>query len=207
MAKLFDAEGKEIEALTPEEFEAKKAEIVKEATSGFEAKNAETQKQIEDLTKKLEEAGLSDAQKKRLKEDKEAAEVLLKQVREESDKKIDELRTQIFGGQRTKLVNGLAKDDETRQKINAKVEVLMKTGEYANDEEGIRRAVTDAATIITGARPAPGFMDGISGAGDRGDGHSGKSNGVETDGSKALRKAMGISDEEAKKFAPTEEKK
>lgn len=202
MAKLYDADGNEVEALTPEEFEAKKGEIETSLRAEAATKEADFQKQITDLGAKLEEAGLTDGQKKRLKEDKEAAEKLLEQVKSETAKQIGDLEAKIFSGQKSKLISGVAKDEDTRGKIAAKVDTLMKTGEYANDEEGIARAVTDAATLINGARPAPGFLDGISGAGERGQGFARGGNGEESESSKAQRKLLGISDEEAKTFAP-----
>ncbi len=203
MAKLYDGDGNEVEALTPEEFEAKKGEIETNLRAEATAKEADFQKQITDLSSKLEEAGLSEGQKKRLKEDKEAAEKLLEQVKADTDKRINDLESRIFSGHKSKLINGVAKDEDTRTKIAAKVDTLMKTGEYANDEAGITRAVTDAATLINGSRPAPGFLDGISGAGERGTGSgAGRGAGEESEASKAQRKLLGISDEDAKTFAP-----
>jgi len=199
MAKFKDADGNEVEAFTQEELDAKLSETTKANETALATAKAEHDKAIADLNTKLEEAGLSDAQKKRLKDDKEAAEKLLETVRAETTAKITELEGKIFGGHKSRMINAVAKDDETRQKVTAKVETLMKTGEYTNDEAGIAKAVADASTIITGAKPAPGLLDNISGAGDRGAGHD-KGAGEESAASKEQRKLLGISDEDAKKY-------
>jgi len=202
MKKYFDEDGKEIDGLiSQEELDAKLAEITKANTDAMATAKTEHDAKIAELNTKLEEAGLSDAQKKRLKEDKEAAEKLLEAVRAETGKKIAELETKFFGGHKTKLINAVAKDDETRQKITAKVETLMKTGDYANGEEGIAKAVKEATTIVMGVAPQPGFMDNISGAGDRGNPHH-AATGEESPASKEQRKVFGISDEDVKKYPP-----
>jgi len=217
MAKLFTETGEEVEAFTQEEFEAKQEEIKKEhedalaeaekkSQEAIDAAKAEHDAAIAELNTKLEETGLSDAQKKRLKEDKEEAEKRLKEVEEITGKKIKDLEDRIFGTHKDKLIKASAKDDETREKVKAKVETLMKTGDYENTEDGIARAVSDATIVVTGAKPQPGFMDNITGAGERGNDQRHNASEVgETTSSKVLRKNMGISDEDVQKFAPKSE--
>ena len=202
MATLYDAKGNEVEALTADEVAAQKAELETTHQAALKEKEDAAAAALAEVNAKLEEAGLSDAQKKRLKEQKEIAEVALKEMTENFGKQIKDLEARLFGGQKTKLINAVTGDDETRQKVSAKVETLLKSGDYANDEEGIARAVADAATIITGARPQPGFMDNISGSGARGNVQTHGANQPETDGAKAQRKLLGISDEDAAKYGP-----
>lgn len=200
--KLYTENGDEVEALTAEEVAAQKAELEQAHAAALKEKEDAAAAALAEVNAKLEEAGLSDAQKKRLKEQKEVAELALKEVTEKFGNQIKDLETRLFGGQKTKLINAVAGDDETRQKIGAKVETLLKSGDYANDEEGIARAVSDAATIITGAQPKPGFMDNITGAGARGNAQAHGGAQGESEAAKAQRKLLGISDEDAEKYAP-----
>lgn len=205
MSKFYDENGAEVEGFTAAELEAQKKSAADEVTKANATKDGELKKAndaIAELNKKLEEAGLSDAQKKRLKEGKELAEEALKQVSEKFTKEISDLKTSLYGNHRNRLITAVAKDEETRKKVQAKYDSLIKSGDYVQDEEGITKAVTDAATLVMGNKPTPGFLDGITGAGNRGNNQEIKSGTVETDAGKAQRKLLGISDEEATKFAP-----
>jgi len=201
MAKYFDEGGEEVEAFTQEEVNALKEAALEEAasaTSGKDAQIAAAQAQIDKLTKDIAEAGMPEAQKKRLKEAKDVAEEVSAGLRAE----IDIIKSTMFSGVKNRLLSTLAKDEDSKTKITAKYDSLMKTGEYAQDEGGISRAMGDAATLVTGVKPAPGFLDNVSGSGSRGDGSGISSRGPESDSSIAQRKLLGISDEEASKFAP-----
>jgi hypothetical protein len=210
MAKLFDEYGNPVEdhqAFTAEEVAA----LQKEAVDKYVAENpnktaelAEAEKKVADLTKKLEEGGgMPDGQKRRLLDEKKVAEEALKEVTDKFMKEVTTLKENLFGSVKSRALNTLSRGNkESAEKIEAKYQSLMKTGEYPDSEEGIQRAMTDAATLVMGSRPAPGFLDNATNTGGmRGDG-AGKDNAVESDNSIAMRKAFGISDEDAKKFTP-----
>lgn len=205
MAKLFDSEGKEIEAFTQEELEAKNKEAV-EAWAKEHGKEAEltvAQQKITELEEQITKGGGSEGQKERLKNDKEAAEKALTELKDSMAKEISDLKTSITSGFRKKALDKVTTDAETRTKIEARLDSLLKTGEYPSDEDGILRAVSDAATLVTGSKPQQGFMDGMAGAGEKGNDQQHVQTGPETEASKAQRKLLGISDEDVTKFGGT----
>jgi hypothetical protein len=204
MTKLFDAEGKEVEAFTAEELESKKKEALDEyvknnPNQGDDLKKA--QDALVDAQKKLkdfEDAGGSDEQKKRLKQGKEDAEKALGEIRTELGKQISDLKSSIFGGRKTKMLDALAKGDvETRKKIELEYDAFR--GDPSNEVEMEQRLVK-AATIVTGNKPQQNFMDGMSNGNNKGVGDNGGVNVVETEASKAQRKDFGISDKDAEKY-------
>lgn len=207
MAKLFDAQGNEVEAFTPEELKTKNQEAIAEHLKNNPDKSAEVtklQSDLADAKKKLEDAekgGMNEDQKKRLKEAKEEAEGKLAETVTTLTKEISDLKETFTGGIKSKGLKALAGGDADKQaKIELKYASLMKTGDYKNDEAGIMQALTEAATLVTGTKPAPGFLDNISGMGDRGAEQNNKGDVAETDNSKEMRKALGITDANATKY-------
>lgn len=205
MAKLFDANGKEVEAFTSEELEAKNKEALEEYKKANPDKTGELTQAQKDLEtannkiKELETAGGSDEQKKRLKQEKEDAEKKLGEVTDKLTKDMAALKDSIFGSQKTKILDKLSNGDvELRKKIELEYDGFK--GEASNEVE-IQTRLVKAATIVTGNKPAPNFMDGMSNAGPKGT-HDGAGKPVETEEAKAQRKALGISDQDAEKFAP-----
>lgn len=205
MSKFFDADGKEVEGFTAEEFETKKGEAIAEYTKSNPSKAtelADAQKKITDLEEKIKTGGGNEGQKERLKEAKEAAEAALKDLKTTFEGEIKGLKDQISGtikakrGQMVDAVSG--KDADKKAKIDLKVDALMKTGEYTNDEAGIAKAVADAATLVNGNRPSPQLLDGITGGGARGEGNHNAA-AQETEAQKQMRKNLGITDEDVKK--------
>ena len=147
---------------------------------------------------------LTEDQKKRLKEKKESAETKLAEAEEKLGKKIIDLENRIFGGHKKRLIAKASEDEETRTKISDKVDTLMKTDDYPNDEEGIGKAVSDAILVVTGAKPKPGFLDGATSAGDRGDEQKPGDGKTESEESKLQRKALNISDKDREEFGEKE---
>ena len=215
MAKLFDKDGNEVEAFTPEELETKKKEAldayIKENPSKkdeFEKLQADLKTATDKLTE-LESGGGDDAQKRRLKEEKKAAEDALKTGLEGIRKEMDEFKNNFVTGHKTKVLDKLSKGDpELKKKIE------MEYGQYSEGKKApaneieVTERLTKAFTLATGNKPAPNFMDGAAGAGARGDHSNGGGKGAkgeETDNSKAMRKAMGITDSDVEKFTPKAE--
>lgn len=209
MAKLFDKDGNEVEAFTPEELESKKKEAMDEYLKANPDKSKdldEATKKVAELQKQIDEGGMSEGQKQRLLDDKKKAEEEKNAVTETLTKEVAELRNAVIGMPKKKALDALSKGDkELRDKLEAKYDSLMKTGEYPQDEEGVLKAVSDAATLVNGSKPAPNFMDGVVGAGDAGAGQRHGTATTETDNSKAMRKTFGITDAEMEKHAPKQE--
>jgi len=207
MAKLFDAQGNEVEAFTPEELKAKQDEAIAEHLKNNPDKSGEVDKLKKDLdeaTKKLKEAedgGMSEGQKARLKAAKEEAEGKLTETVATLTKEIADLKETFTSGTKNKVLSALSKNDpDVKAKIELKYASLMKTGDYKSDEEGITQALTEAATLVIGSKPVPGFLDNISGAGERGAGGNPKGDVPESENSKAMRTALGIKDADAAKY-------
>lgn len=207
MAKLFDVDGKEVEAFTADELESKKQEAVKEYMVKNPDKSAEFAKLQTDLDtakKALEESGKggNDQQKARLKEAKDAAELALKEVTEKLSGEINSLKETFTSGTKNKAMAAVTKGDKDLEaKIDLKYKSLMKTGDYPQTEDGVKQAIAEAATIVTGKSVAPNFMDNMSGAGDRGAPQGEQNKKPETENSKAMRTAFGISDKTAEKYS------
>jgi len=209
MAKLFDVDGNEVEAFTQEELKAKQEEAIAEHLKNNPDKSAEVAKLKADLdaaTKKIKESeeggGASDQQKARLKAAKEEAENALKSTVEKFSSEVNALKETITSATKNKVMKALSKGDKDLEaKLELKYKSLMKTGDYDHSEEGITKALTEAATIVSGAAPAPNFMDNISGAGDRGAVQKNGAAKPETENAKAMRNVLGISDKDAEKYA------
>lgn len=205
MAKLFDAEGKEVEAFTADELEAKK----KEALDVYIAANPDKSTEISVLQEKLrvaEEAskagGGDDAQKKRLKDEKEAITKELNEKIDKIGKEFNDYKEGIVGGARTKLLASLSGGDKDLQaKIELKANNL--TG-YPQTPEGESQKLQDAYTLATGNKATPSMLDGVTGAGARGDGGGAPKATGETENSKAIGTALGVSPESSKKYGDAE---
>lgn len=204
MAKLFDQDGNEVEAFTKDELEAQKKAALDQYLKDNPDKSGEftkLQTQVTDLTTKLAEAeknGMNEHQKNRLKADKEAAEAAVKDLKENFTRQITELKDTFFGSTKAKIVKALTKGDkDLTDKLELKAKSL--TG-YPDTEEGIAQKYQDAFILATGNKPAPNFMDNMGGAGDKGNSQQHNSATPETDNSKAMRAAFGITDKDAEKY-------
>lgn len=201
MAKYFDEDGVEVDLFTQEDLDAKISEFEgtqKETVSKLQAELDEAKKNIEEATKN----GMNEGQKERLKKAKEDAEGKLNDEVSNLSKELAEMRETFISGTKNKVINALSKGDiATKEKIELKYASLMKTGDYKNDEAGITQALTEAATLVTGSKPTQGFMDNMSGAGERGAPQKGGAGAPESENSKAMRNAFGIKDADVAKFA------
>lgn len=213
MAKLFDKDGNEVEAFTTEEIAAQKKEAVEEYIKNNPSKKEDFDKLTNDLkvaTDKLKEledgGGNDDAQKRRLKEAKETAERALADGMSGIRKEMDEFKSNFVSGHKTKVLDKLSKGDpELRKKIELEYDQYSEGKKVPTNEVEVTERLTKAFTLATGNKPAPNFMDGMNNAGPRGDGTNGGSGGAkepETDNSKQMRKAFGITDKDVEKFTP-----
>lgn len=213
MAKLFDKDGNEVEAFTKDELETQKKAAVDEYIKANPSKQAEFDKLKGDLdaalakVKEYEEGGGNDdAQKKRLKEAKETAEKALTEGLAKIQKEMEDFKSSFLTGHKTKVIEKLSNGDpELKKKIELEFDQYSEGKKAPASEVELTERLTKAFTIATGKAPAPNFMDSMGSAGSRGDGHNGgagKQNEPESDNSKAMRKALGISDKDVEKFGP-----
>lgn len=204
MSKLFDENGAEVEAFTAEELKSKQEEAIAEHLKNNPDKSDEIEKlkaDLADATEKLKESGMSEGQKERLKKAKEDAEGKLADTVGTLTKEIADLKETFTSTTKNKVLTALSKGDTTvKEKLELKYAALMKTGEYKPDEAGITAALTDAATLVMGSKPQPGFLDNMSGAGERGAPQARGNATPETENSKAMRAALGIKDADAAKY-------
>ena len=205
MAKFFDEQGNEVEAYTEEELEAKKKEALDEYAKQNPDKAEElekAQKDLEDAQKKLKEyeetGGGDDHQKQRLKDKAKTAEQALEEVRENFTKEIKELKEGFLSGHRTRILDRLSGgDEEVKKKIEFEADQFV--GDVKNEVE-LEQRLTKAATIVNAQTPIPNFTDNLSGAGSRGDKQTHEVSTQESENSKTMRKALGITDEDAEKY-------
>lgn len=213
MAKLFDKDGNEVEAFTPEELKAKQKEAVDEYIKENPVKQEDYNKlktDLETATTKLKEfeegGGNDDAQKKRLKDAKEAAEKALADGLTGIRKEMDDFKNNFITGHKTKVLDKLSKGDpELKKKIELEYDQYSEGKKAPANEIEVTERLTKAFTLATGNKPAPNFMDGAAGAGTRGDGKNGGSGDTkepESENAKAQRKALGITDADVEKFGP-----
>lgn len=203
MAKLFDADGKEVEAFTAEELEAKK----NEALEAYKAANPDKSDALAKLEADLKAAndkiaaGEGDeGQKRRLKQEKEDAEKALADGLASLKKEFDEYKGSVVGGAKESILAKLTGGDkDLRAKIELKANNL--TG-YPDTPEGVAAKLQDAYVLATGNKPTPSMMDGMTGAGGRGEG-AGKDGdkGGMTENGKVMANALGIKEDTVKKYS------
>lgn len=204
MAKAYDEYGNEIEVVTKEEMEA----AVKKTQDELAVKDAALLKATEDLKKATDGGDMSEGQKQRLLKEKQDAEDAKKTTEASLKIELDKLATQvkgILGDTRKEALDRLSKGDpELRKKIELEMENVK-----AKDDtrESILEQAAKAATIVTGAKPQPNFMDSMANGSDRGDLPAKDAKGDESENGKLMRKQVfNISDADVKKAAEFEEK-
>lgn len=200
MAKLFDADGKEVDAFTQEELDAQKAAALEEYKKANPDKSdaiAKLESDLKAANDKIAAGEGDEGQKRRLKQEKEDAENALKTGLDSLRKEFDEYKSGVVGGAREALLSKITGGDKD---LRAKIEVKMAnlTG-YPDTPEGTQAKIQDAFTMATGNRPTPAMLDGIAGAGSRGDGGGKDGKVVETDNAKTMRGALSIDDKVAAK--------
>lgn len=220
MAKLFDKDGAEVEAFTTEELVVKNKEVLDKYIEENPSKKDEFDKLTLDLktaTDKIVELegeggggeGQDDAQKKRLKDAKVAAETALEEGMKGIRKEMTDFKEGFVSGHKTKVLQKLAGDDpELLKKIEFEYDQYSEGKSVPANEIEMQGRMAKAFTLATGTPPAPNFMDGMGNSGARGDGAnggSGEGGKEETPNSKVMRKAFDISDKDVEEFTPKSE--
>jgi len=202
MAKLFDAGGNEVEAFTQDELKAKQQEALDEYIKNNPDKSSEIEKLKNDLKEANDKissgAGGDAGQARRLKEDRDKIEAELNGKIETLSNDFKTYKESIVGSAKESLLSKLTGGDkDLRAKIELKASNL--TG-YPDTPEGVAQKFQDAFTLATGNKPTPSMLDGVTGAGARGDG-AGKDK-VEgmTENGKAMATVFGIKEDSIKKY-------
>lgn len=207
MAKYFDENGTEVEAFSEEELKGKQQEAIDTYLKENPDQSGDLKKAQDDLVvatakiKEIEEAGGGNKdQKNRLLKERDEALIKVEEMKVSLMGEIKSLRENIYGSSKTKVLDKLAAGDmELKKKIEFEYDQF--SGEPKNEVE-IQQRLVKAYTLAKGSAPQPNFMDNMGGGGNRGEGTEHKVATGETDNGKAMRKALGISDEEAKKYTP-----
>jgi hypothetical protein len=179
MPTYYDAEGNEVEAIPKEEYEKLNTTIA-------------------ELTKKIEEGGMSDQQKQRLLEDKRKLEQEKEEFAKTTNEKISKLEEVVVGGFKKEIFRKLSGGNEELIK-KMELEFNGFSGEALTQEQITERA--QKAYILAGGEPVkPGFLDGMNSAGEKGNENFNRGTVEESENSKQMRKAFGIPDAAVEKY-------
>lgn len=212
MAELFDAEGNPVEAFTEEEVSEKiekakeeaKTELETEKTEALDAlkeehtkTEEELQGKIVELEEEMEKVGKKDYNWERLRKSKEELETSLKKEREETDKKIEAVRTEIRG---SKVDNTIRELVGTDQELFDKVKYHFGLfGGESKDEDEFKKRIDNAYLLATGEKPKSPLFTGVARTGGGKPPLTPTGEGKITEGGREVAKKMGITDEELKK--------
>lgn len=201
--ELFDKDGNKVEAFSQEDLDARIAEATQKAKDDFgtditaklESFQAELDKRDAKI-KELEESEMSEGQKQRLKKKAEEAGEKLSEMEERMMEKFSSLETQLNQNKQSSIQSMIKEaadgDDAMAEKIIA--ELAFIGGEGLDDAQRVAKAVA----LAQASQPKPGALDGVD-MGARGEGTPQGGDG-ESEGSKEVRKLLGISDQDAAKF-------
>jgi len=205
--KVKNEQGEEIEVFTEAEMQEKSKtvaeEAAKKAIEDFKAANPDKTAELTDLQAKLKKAeddivaasGGNAEQIKRLRESRDEAEKKLTEATTGFRKELDEFKKEVVGDTKTDMLDRLSNGDaELRKKIELEFDNYR-----PNDltKKGITERLAKAYQLVTNAQPKPGMLDGLTGAGARGDGggYRPENKGAEvTPNQKAIGKVLGISE-------------
>lgn len=201
---ITDENGNEQEVYTAEEVEAQKQEAVQAKEIELNAQVEEANKKVENLNFQLEEAqkGGNPHQIQRLKDAKAKAEEEAQSAKSEADQKFESFIQEQVKEHRDNALAVLSGGDEELRK---KIEYHMDNTIAGNPttKGGIEDKAKKAYTLATEGQAAPSILDNITSASDKGNSSTDSGgNYVETEVSKGQRKALGISDDDAKKYGP-----
>lgn len=225
MIKLFDKDGKEVEAFDTEELKQKNQEAIDAykiehpdktgdlavAEEKLKTKEKELENAIEAANKKDGDDNDDDDDAKkqqidRLKKEKSDALESVNTVKEDLSKQISDLKTGMFETLKTKALDKLSGgDEEIKKKIEHEFDAY---GESPVTEADTLQRLTNAATIVNGSKPQPNFMDNPTNiSSDKGEGAKGGDAGnteQESENSKSMRKEFDISDKDVEEFSGKE---
>ena len=215
-------EGAEIEVFTSEEMEAQitaNSEAVKTQVSteftvkykdydDFKTKSGELETKLaetEDLLKSAENDPAKKAQIERLRGERDDAKAAAEILSNAVGTQIDELRSEFMGDYKGELLGQVAgTDEDLKKKISLEFDRYRPTD---NKREDVKVRMERAYVLATGQAPAPGLFDGGVMSGGAGAGEKPKDTTSQTPESAiALGKRMNISEEDRKRFSPTNDK-
>lgn len=198
--KYYDAEGNEVEAISAEEVEAQKAEAIETYKTEHPDEDIEVlQKQIEEkeeevniAKEELEKLGKKDFNFQKLREQNKTQESELDKLKTEMSEKLDQAITNLAGDKKADIINSLVGDDEELKK---KVEFHYdRIKDEAKTKDEIQSKVNDAYFLATRQEAPTGNYVSSAGAGNV------KNEEQITPGEKEIGDALGITDEDRKKF-------
>lgn len=208
--------GEEIEvftaAETQERVKAAEAEAAQKAVDEYKTANPDKADEINRLKTDLEKAqkeledaekgGDKDGQVSRLRKERDEANAKLNEFATTITKRLDDITNASVKEIKEDLLNKLSGGNaETKKKIELEFD---KYNSSDNSKQGIADRMAVAAQIVTGSKPKPGFMDNISGGGDRGSGGgNGGGNGQKsepTPNQLAIGKVLGITDKDRENY-------
>lgn len=208
---MKDADGKDIEVFTPEEVATREAAAIEQYQKDHPDQSAalaaaETAKT--DAEKKLADAlaaggDTKDENIKALRGAVAAANANTEKVKTDMSAAIEALKTAPTEEYKAELVSLLGgKDKDLQEKIEIHYKNL--SGMPATTKLEVRARMEAAYTLAAGKSAATILDGGVASAGPRGSGGMPENGSTENDNSKAIRSVLGITDEQAKKFAPKE---
>lgn len=208
---MKDKDGNDVEAFTEEEVKAREAAALElyqkehpDQTADLTKAQADL-KVAQDTLKAAEEAGGDDKNKNfaALRKQVTDATAAMEQVKKDSLAAIEAAKnipTQEYKTELEDLLGG--KDKELKEKIQIRYKELSGMPEGNKKEV---RARMEAAFQLAAGRTAATILDGgVASAAARGSGGLPEAGGTESENSRAQRSVLGISDADAKKFAPKE---
>jgi hypothetical protein len=195
-----DEQGNEIEVFTKAELDAKVEEATKPLAESLEKQKADLEAAVaaggtdkdENIKKMREAIALKDEE--------------LKKVTSQLTEMPGKIKSELLVETKVEAIaEAVGKDDELKKKVEFFMDQFKKV---PTTKAEMKELVDQAYLLATGGeRKKPGVFDGGVGSGGYDGGRSGSSAGEkgdylqnETANAKAIRSAMGISDEEAKKF-------
>lgn len=197
-------DGKEMEVLTAEEAATKAEEAATAAIEKYQAEHPDQTAEFTKLQADLKTAndaleagkGGNDGQIRRLKEAKEEAEKNLTEGLAKMQGDFEKFKTEIVGDVKEAL---LAKYAGTNKELREKITIEFNNYK-PNDtsKAGIEERMAKAYQLVSG-KPAPRVFDNLTGAGSRGDAIIPAAEAKETENGAAMRKVLGISDDQMKK--------
>jgi len=210
--KIKDEQGNEVEVFTQTDLEARleaeRTKIVADAEKKVEEKYGSDMEKLKndlaDVTKKLEdaeEAGghSNDGQVERLRRERDDATKALKDFETKVSKEINDFKSAVVADQKNDLLDTLSGTDaELRKKIEFEFD-NYRPG--AVSKKDIEERMKKAYQLATGNAPQPHAFDSL-GVNNRGQGrdHTPEGTAKDNPNREAMRKALGISEEDYKKY-------
>jgi len=197
MSEIITREdGTEIEVFTQEEVEEQNANVLETYKTENPDKSEEMEtlkKELEEKQAELEKIGNKDQNFKRLRDQKSELEEKLEKATGEMSEKLEAAITNLAGDKKADIINSLVGDDEELKK-----KVFFhynRIKDEAKTKEEISAKVNDAYFLATKQEAPSGNFISSAGAGNV------KSKAQITPGEKEIGDALGITDEDRKKYS------